>query len=189
MRGPGVNDERFIAEVRAGRFSVDAQGRIWRHILRDQPAEPRRAEYPAERGYLRVLWNDGRCHCCQARKAVWRYFYGPIPEGADIVHRNGTRGDNRPGNLEASFSTYRPPPNFRMSARQVEALRRAYHAGGVTQKQLAERYGISQSYVSAIVRGQLRAAAGGPTIESNRDQLTSEDAREIRERYAAGDVS
>jgi hypothetical protein len=39
------------------------------------------------------------------------------------------------------------------------------------------------------VRGQLRAAAGGPTSESNRDQLTAEDAREIRERYAAGDVS
>jgi DNA-binding transcriptional regulator YiaG len=189
MRGPGVNDERFIAEVEAGRFSVDAQGRIWRHILRDQPAEPQRAEYPAERGYLRVLWDDGRCRCCQARKAVWRYFYGPVPDGAEIVHKNGVRGDNRPENLEASFSTYRPQPDFRMNARQVEALRRAYHAGGVTQKQLAERYGISQSYVSAIVRGQLRAAVGGPTSENNRNKLTAEDAREIRERYAAGGVS
>jgi DNA-binding transcriptional regulator YiaG len=189
MRGPGVNDERFIAEVEAGRFSVDAQGRIWRHMFRDQPTEPRRAEYPAERGYLRVLWKDGRCHCCQARKAVWRYFYGPIPEGADIVHKNGVRGDNRPENLEASFSTYRPPANFRMNARQVEELRRAYHAGGVTQKQLADRYGISQSYVSAIVRGERRAAVGGPTSENNRNKLTAEDAREIRKRYAEGGVS
>jgi hypothetical protein len=189
MRGPGVNDERFMEEVEAGRFSVDDQGRIWRHILRDQPAEPQRAEYPAERGYLRVLWDDGRCRCCQARKAVWRYFYGPVPEGADIVHKNGVRGDNRPENLEASFSTYRPPANFRMNARQVEALRRAYHAGGVTQKQLAERYGISQSYVSAIVRGERRAAVRGPTSENNRNKLTVQDAREIRERYAVGGVS
>jgi len=28
MRGPGVDDERFIEEVEAGHFSVDAQGRI-----------------------------------------------------------------------------------------------------------------------------------------------------------------
>jgi hypothetical protein len=189
MRGPGVNDEQLMEEVEAGRFSVDAQGRIWRHMFRDQPAEPRRAEYPAERGYLRVLWNDGRSHCCQARKAVWRYFYGPVPEGAEIVHKNGVRGDNCPENLEASFSTYRPPPSFRMNARQVQAVRRAYHAGGVTQKQLAERYGISQSYVSAIVCGELRAVVGGPTSENSRNKLTAQDAREIRERYAAGGVS
>ena len=84
MRGPSVNDERFMEEVEAGRFSVDAQGRIWRHILSNGPAEPQRAEYPAERGYLRVLWNDGRCHCCQARKAVWRYFYGPVTEDVTL---------------------------------------------------------------------------------------------------------
>jgi len=189
MRGPGVNDERFMEEVEAGRFSVDAQGCIWRHILRDQPIEPRRAEYRLKSGYLRVLWYEGRCYGCQARKAVWRYFHGPVPEGANIVHKNGVHGDNRPENLEASFLTQRPQPNLRMNARQVEALRRAYHAGGVTQEQLAERYGISQSYVSAIVRGELRAAVGGPTSENNRDKLTAQDAREIRERYAVGDVS
>jgi DNA-binding transcriptional regulator YiaG len=178
-----------MEQVEAGRFSVDAQGRIWRHILRDQPAEPQRAECPAERGYPRVLWNDERCRSCQARKAVWRYFYGPVPEGAEIVHKNGVRGDNRPENLEASFATYRPPANFRMNAHQVEELRRAYHAGGITQVELAECYGISQSYVSAIMRGELRAAVGGPTSENNRDKLTPEDARAIRERYAAGDVT
>jgi len=71
----------------------------------------------------------------------------------------------------------------------VEALRRAYHAGGVTQEQLAERYGISQSYVSSIVRGELRAEVEDPTSEDSRSKLTAQDAREIRERYAAGGVS
>lgn len=37
-----------------------------------------------------------------------------------------------------------------MDAQKVEALRRAYHAGGVTQEQLAERYDTAQSYVSAM---------------------------------------
>jgi hypothetical protein len=49
----------------------------------------------------------------------------------------------------------------------------AYHAGGVTQEQLAERYGISQSYVSAIVRGELRAGVGGPTRAVNPSHLRS----------------
>jgi hypothetical protein len=82
MRGPGPNDERFIEEVDAGRFSVDAQGRIWRHIMFNQPAEPQRAEYRLKSGFLRVLWHDGRSYCVRARNAVWRYFYGPVPEDA-----------------------------------------------------------------------------------------------------------
>jgi hypothetical protein len=189
MRGPGVNDERFMEEVERGRFSVDAQGRIWRHILFNQPVEAQRAEHRHESGYLRVLWYHGRCYSVRAHNAVWRYFYGPVPEDATIVHKNGVLGDNRPENLEASFPTQKRSPHYRMNARQVEALRRAYHAGGVTQEQLAERYGISQSYVSAIVRGELRAEAGGPTSKDNRGKLTAQDAREIRERYAAGGVT
>jgi hypothetical protein len=39
------------------------------------------------------------------------------------------------------------------------------------------------------VRGELRAPVGGPTSENNRNKLTAEDAKEIRERYAAGGVS
>jgi hypothetical protein len=70
MRGPGANDERFIEEVEAGRFSVDAQGRIWRHILFNEPAEPQRAEYLLKSGHLRVLWYHGRCYCVRARNAV-----------------------------------------------------------------------------------------------------------------------
>jgi hypothetical protein len=65
--------------------------------------------------------------------------------------------------------------------RSRRALRRAYDAGGVTQKELAERYGI--------MRGERRAAVGGPTSENNRNKLTAEDAREIRKRYAEGGVS
>ena len=178
-----------MEEVDAGRFSVDDQGRIWRHILFNKPSEPQRAEYRLKNGYVRVLWYHGRCYGVRARNAVWRYFYGPVPEDAIIVHKNGVRGDNRPENLEASFPKQRRAPNYRMNARQVKALRRAYHAGGVTQEQLAERYGVSQSYVSLLVRGQVRSEVGGPTSENNRNKLTAQDAREIRERYAAGGIT
>lgn len=109
MRGPGVNDERFIEGVEAGRFSVDAEGRIWRHILFNEPAETQRAEYCHRSGYLRVLWYHGRCYGVRARNAVWRYFYGPVPKDAIIVHRNGMRGGNRPENMEASFPKRKGP--------------------------------------------------------------------------------
>jgi hypothetical protein len=189
MRGPGVNDERFTEEVEAGRFSVDAQGRIWRHILNNKPAEPQRAEYRLENGYLRVLWYHGRCYGVRARNAVWRYYHGSVPADAIIVHKNGVRGDNRPENLEASFPRRERSQRYCLTAGQVEALRRTYHAGGFTQEQLAQRYGVAQSYVSGIVRGELRAEVGGPISENNRSKLTEQDAREIRGRYAAGGIT
>jgi hypothetical protein len=66
MRGPGANDERFMGEVARGRFSVDAQGRIWRHILFNQAVEaqlggrhiPLRRE--GKSGSVRVYLNEVR---------------------------------------------------------------------------------------------------------------------------------
>ncbi len=47
---------------------------------------------------------------------------------------------------------------------QVVELREAY-AAGARQVELAARFGISQTAVSAIVSGRTRAAAGGPLKE------------------------
>ncbi|MDN4477946.1 hypothetical protein QQX10_06700 [Demequina sp. SYSU T00039] len=48
---------------------------------------------------------------------------------------------------------------------QVVELRESY-AAGARQVDLAARFGISQTAVSAIVSGRTRAAAGGPVKES-----------------------
>lgn len=46
--------------------------------------------------------------------------------------------------------------NYKVSDENVEAIRSAYAAGGVTQSELARAYGISQTAVSLFVRGARR---------------------------------
>lgn len=72
-------------------------------------------------------------------------------------HRVGTYGEN---NLEAYDRGGRQPrrgathANAKLTNAQAAELRRLYAAGGVTQKQLGARFGISQRAVSLIVRGE-----------------------------------
>lgn len=84
---------------------------------------------------------------------------------------------------------------------QVVDLREAY-AAGARQVDLAARFGIAQTAVSAIVSGRTRAAAGGPLkpsapramrnakpapASSRRTRLTPERAAAIRARVAGGE--
>ena len=91
---------------------------------------------------------------------------------------------------------------------QVVELREAY-AGGARQVDLAARFGIAQTSVSAIVSGRTRAAAGGPIAASSprargvgagragggtvaasspRTRLTPERVEAIRGRVAGGEA-
>ncbi|TMR97331.1 endonuclease domain-containing protein [Nonomuraea basaltis] len=45
----------------------------------------------------------------------------------------------------------------RLNDQQAQEIRARYEAGGISQRMLAEEYGCSQSHVSKIVRGVLRA--------------------------------
>ena len=45
-------------------------------------------------------------------------------------------------------------PQAKLTAGQVETIRRRYSAGGVLQRELADEYGLSQSHVSEIVHGR-----------------------------------
>nr|NLD41677.1 helix-turn-helix domain-containing protein [Actinomycetales bacterium] len=96
----------------------------------------------------------------------------------------------------------------RLTDKQVADLRTRY-ADGAKQKTLSEDFGITQTAVSAIVRGKTRADAGGPIAEppprkarsssggtaqapeggirGSRPPLTTDDVAEIRSRVAAGE--
>lgn len=40
-----------------------------------------------------------------AHRLVWHHFFGPIPAGLTINHKNGTKHDNSPDNLELATMT------------------------------------------------------------------------------------
>lgn len=55
-------------------------------------------------------------------------------------------------------------PNAKLSADAVEAMRREYSTGAVSQKELAVRYGVSQSAVSRAVHGKLWEHVEAPVV-------------------------
>ena len=53
--------------------------------------------------------------------------------------------------------TIRPLPQAtRLTRQQHEEIRRAYAAGGMTQKDIGKAYGVDQPVVSRIVNGKRR---------------------------------
>jgi hypothetical protein len=73
----------------------------------------------------------------------------------------GTQADNI-ADAVAKGRHSRPPVHSgersargKLSGRQVAEIKERYLAGGVTQQSLADRYGVTQSNVSAIIRGRV----------------------------------
>lgn len=66
----------------------------------------------------------------------------------------GTRRENAADRTRHGRS-YRGEANgwSKLTAEQVTEMRQAYRAGGVTQAELARRFGVSRASVSMIVRG------------------------------------
>ena len=112
-------DERaealVLAMVDRGIFTVcSVTGAVWRHFEQrkfqrtsdDQGLvpllQPRRAEYKASNGYLRIKVSIcGIRIDVSAHRVVYRACLGPIPSGHLIDHDNRKRDDNRPDNLIA----------------------------------------------------------------------------------------
>lgn len=95
--------------IMTGIFSVDSEGRVWRHYQwnvyqrrRYKLETPVRADGKRSRnGYKRVQVRVGRrIISCQAHRLVYRCFYGAIPDGFEVNHKNRVRWDNSPENLE-----------------------------------------------------------------------------------------
>src|SRR5690606_10829231 len=121
------------------------------------------------KGYLLVSWKSGgSTRTGRAHRLVWEAVNGPIPEGMEINHINGRKSDNRIENLEAVTRLQNMRHAYaaglnraigagngraKLAEAQVsEILRR--HACGETARALAFDFGVNESAVGKIVRGE-----------------------------------
>jgi hypothetical protein len=123
---------------------------------------------PARGGYPRVgLRKNRKQYLVTIPVLVALAFLGPKPKGKDLVaHENGNPLDNSPTNLR--YKTYRENSEDRerhgrtargerqgkakLTAEIVLAIRADYAKGGITQEELAKKYGVYQTAISRVVR-------------------------------------
>lgn len=101
-------------------------------------------------------------------RAVYSAFYGEIPKGMDINHKNGNRHDNKMGNLEIctrsenirhSFDVLgRKPTSMPNAAKPVYQIKNGIIVGEYSSAREAEkRTGISYKYISKSCHSKFKA--------------------------------
>ena len=176
-------EKAFLAFAAVGVFSIDQRGRIWKHRrliagshgkLQVPPywkelSVPQRAEKSNSDGYPTVMFSDRtRRHKVFAHRVVWMALNrADIPNGMQVNHKNGVRGDTRRENLEvltASENTIhgirvlgRKPraqngernPSAKLTKEQVVKVRSL--AGKMSQSQIAAIVGAKQQTISNVI--------------------------------------
>ena len=140
-----------------------------------------------------------------AHRFAYETFKAPIPDGMCVLHKCdnppcceiahlflGTQLANVADRHEkgrtsrATRNIGEAHPSAVLSDEMVMTLRRRYAAGGITQKQLADEYGLARVAVVCAIVGDTwkHLPVLGPPPKPNRKLLTDEQVREIRCRRA-----
>lgn len=105
----------------------------------------------------------GRDYTCGQAAYIFANGLRSLPPHVRIFRRCGTEKCCNPRHFDLRavypqtviedqpLPVYRPTTT-KLTDAAVRAIRRRYAAGGVTQKQLAEEYGVSRTLISGIVR-------------------------------------
>lgn len=96
-----------------------------------------------------------------AHRVAYELLVGPIPEGMVLDHLcHNTRCVNprhlEPVSQEENMGRGWFLGNCKLTDEQVEEVRSLYAKGDVTQQDLADRFGCSQTLVGQIVRNKIR---------------------------------
>jgi len=149
---------------------------------------------------------------CGAHRYSWLYHSGEqaIPPGKLVLHICGVKNCVAPhhlklGNHRTNMNDmkFHGTPHLgsnhgrtNLTEQDVYEIRVAYHAGGVTQKELAAQYGCHAAAVSFMVRGETWKHCGGPRTcnktriaDPKKRMFSPAQIRTIRKRYHAGETS
>lgn len=154
----GSYETRTLPELSG--YTISSDGRI------QGPSGRWLACTPSGNGYR--MFSAGRRPQTRwyVHQVVAKAFLGPRPPGQEVAHLNGDQLDNRAANLayktragnqadrvlHGTSNRGEQHPLAKLSAGDVEEIRRRYAAGGILQKELAGEYGVSREAISRVVR-------------------------------------
>ncbi|WP_366071320.1 HNH endonuclease signature motif containing protein [Nitrobacter sp.] len=175
------NEKAFLAQVALGLFKVEMDGTIWRlakwtggglvaGIVYTKRTRAERST-SGQNGYLRIMFKDGMIRrVVAAHRIIWMIANRrPIPERMEINHIDGKKSNNTPSNLEltthqqnAQHSHTHLAPKKKdqrgeknsaaaVTESQVIEIRTIWANRSLSQREIAAKYKITQSTVSAIV--------------------------------------
>lgn len=145
--------------------------RFWAKVQMGDPLECWRwtGANDGRYGHFRV-WRDGVMRTERSHRVAWELTHGPIPPGMDVLHRCdrpicvnpaclflGTHTDNMrdcvsKGRLTRAKGQFHH--NAKLTDAAVDEFRARYAAGGITQRQLAAKYGVTLSGIQKVLYGQ-----------------------------------
>lgn len=111
-------------------------------------------------GYGNFRLNGGTA---KAHRVSWELHKGSLPAGLHVLHRCDTPTCVNPDHLFlGNHSTNmrdrackKRNPTQRLTTSDAQAIRAKYQSRSISQKMLAESYGVSQQLVSKIVNNQV----------------------------------
>ena len=133
-------------------------------------------------------------------------YYIPNPNNyPQINHKDGNKLNNDISNLEwctnaqnqlhaweIGLQPIRNPINRALTQKQADEIRYKYITTNTSQRKLAKEYGVSKMTIADILNGKyynLEKNAVPLVKNLNKPKLTMEQANEIREKFAKGNVS
>ena len=115
-------------------------------------------------GYLTVrLWTTGKGVSHLIQDMVLHTYVEEKPKGSLTLHRNDKKQDNRLVNLYYGSRSDNHHDRTRNGARkfspsQVRKMRKLYANGGITHKEIAEKFGGNDIHIGYIIRGEQYAS-------------------------------
>lgn len=158
----GVTQRAIISALIPRRFSFRTPDRI----LKTPNASV--TGYPVIRVSI-----DGIPRTYRMHRLIAEAFLGPVPDGMEINHKNGTRDDNRIENLEivdraqnmihSVYVLRKQPKGLRGSANSrsvlvesdIPVIRTRYAKGGESMASIGKDYGVTATVICRIMKGKI----------------------------------
>ena len=117
-------------------------------------------------GYPRIKFGGRKM---SAQRLIWYMMYGAIPAGQMICHTCdnpscvnpdhlylGTHADNMKDKVDRKRVAGSRHPRSKLTDHDVASIKTRFNEAGLTQQQLADEFGVSQSTISMIVNDKRR---------------------------------